>query len=277
MIPFGLKNAPTIFSRVVIVAFKYFIHKFLEVYLDDWTIFILLKDHVEVLRLMLDRCRQCQISLNIKKCIFNAPFGILLGYVVCKQGMLVDPAKIVVIVNLPPPKSVRQLRATLGHTRYYRNFIKRYAQITMPMEKLLKKDIKFQWNDECQQSLDILKEKMVTTPILVFPYWSKEFHVHVDASSIELGEVLTQLREGDIDHPITFASRKLSYSEQNYNTTKREGLAMVYALQNFRHYLLGQHFKCSQITLLSDTWSTSQCWGGEYVDGYCYFKSLILK
>jgi hypothetical protein len=104
--PFGLKNAPAIFSRVVVASFKDFIHKFLEVYLDDWTMFSLLKDHVEVLRLMLDRCRQCHISLNIKKCIFNAPFGILLGHVVCKQGLLVDPAKIVVIVNLPPPKSV---------------------------------------------------------------------------------------------------------------------------------------------------------------------------
>jgi hypothetical protein len=61
----------------------------------------------------------------------------------------------------------------------------------MHMEKLLKKDIEFQWNDECQQSLDILKQKMVTTPILVFPYWSKEFHVHVDASSITLGVIIT--------------------------------------------------------------------------------------
>jgi hypothetical protein len=84
---------------------------------------------------------------------------------------------------------------------------------------------------------------MVTTPILVFPYWSKEFHVHVDDSSMALGAILTQPGEGDIDHPIEFASRKLSDLEQNYNTTEREGLAMVYALQNFKHYLLGQHFK----------------------------------
>jgi hypothetical protein len=125
--PFGLKNAPVIFSRVVVVAFKDFIHKFLEVYLDDWTIFILLKDRLEALRLMLNKCRQCQISLNIKKCIFNAPFGIFLGNMVCKQGLLVNPAMIVVIVYLPPPKSVCQLRDILGHTNYYRNFIKRYA------------------------------------------------------------------------------------------------------------------------------------------------------
>jgi hypothetical protein len=106
IMPFGLKNAPTIFSRVVVASFKEFIHKFLEVYLDDWTIFSLLKDHVETLCLMLDRCRQFQISLNLKKCIFCAPFGILLGHVVCKQGLLVDPVKIVVIVDFPPPTSV---------------------------------------------------------------------------------------------------------------------------------------------------------------------------
>jgi hypothetical protein len=84
VIPFGLKNAPAIFSRVVVATFKEFIHKFLEVYFDDWIVFISLKDHVEVLILMLYRCRQFHISLNIKKCIFNTPFGILLGHVVCK-------------------------------------------------------------------------------------------------------------------------------------------------------------------------------------------------
>jgi len=114
--PFGLKNAPTFFSIVVIVAFKEFIHQFLEVYLDDWKVYILLKDHVEVLRLMLEKCRQCQISLNIKKCIFGTPFRIIMAHIVCKQGLIVDPENIAVIVNLPPPKSVCQLRATMGHT-----------------------------------------------------------------------------------------------------------------------------------------------------------------
>jgi hypothetical protein len=140
---FGLKNAPTIFSRVIIASFKEFILQFLEVYLDDWTMYSLLKNHVEVLRLMLEICRQCQIPLNINKCIFGTPFGILLGHIVCKQVLLVDPAKIALIINLPPPKLVCQLRKTLGHTRYYKKFIKGYAQITVPMEKLLRKDSKF--------------------------------------------------------------------------------------------------------------------------------------
>ena len=164
---------------------------------------------------MLDKCRQHQISLNLKKCIFCAPFGILLGHIICKQGLMMDLAKIAIIVNLPPPKSVKQLRTTLGHTGYYRKFIKGYAQITALMEKKMKKDIKFEWTPECQASLGILKEKMVMAPILVFPDWNKEFHVHVDASSIALGIVLVQLGEGHIDHPISFASRKLSTAEKN--------------------------------------------------------------
>jgi hypothetical protein len=107
MIPFGLKNVPTIFSRVVVETFKEFLHKFLEAYFDDWTVFSLLKNHIEWLRLMLEKCRQCQISLNMKKCIFFSPFGVFLGHIVCKHALLVDPSKIDIIVDLPPPTSVK--------------------------------------------------------------------------------------------------------------------------------------------------------------------------
>jgi hypothetical protein len=111
------------------------------------------------------------------------------------------------------------------------------------MEKLLKKDSNFQWTEECQQIFNTLKKKMVTTTILVFPDWSKEFNVHVDASSISLGVVLAHPGVGDIDHHIAFARSNISTSEINYTTIKREGLAMVYVLHKFRHYLLGGHFK----------------------------------
>ena len=103
VMPFGLKNAPTIFSSIVVATFKEYIHKFLEVYLDDWTIFGLVKHHVSSLRLMLDTCHQHQIVMNHKTCTFLVPFGNLLCYVVCKQGLMVDLAKIVVILNLEPP------------------------------------------------------------------------------------------------------------------------------------------------------------------------------
>jgi hypothetical protein len=91
--------------------------------------------------------------------------------------------------------------------------------------------------------LDILKKKIVIASILIFPNWNKEFHVHVDVLSIDLGVVLYQPGEGDIDHPISFASRKLCIVEKNCTTIEKEILAMVYVLQKFRHYLLASHFK----------------------------------
>jgi hypothetical protein len=111
------------------------------------------------------------------------------------------------------------------------------------MDKLLKKESKFHWNVECKKGLDVLKRNLVIVPIMVFLDWQKVFHVHVDTSSIVLGIVLAQPREGELDHPINFLSKKLSIDDKNYTTTEREGLEMVYALQKFRHYLLGSHFK----------------------------------
>lgn len=180
-----------IFSRIVVAAFKEFIHKFLEVYLDDWMVFKLVKKHIVSLQLMLDTCWWHQILLNIKKCTFLIPFNNLLGHVVCKQGLMMDLANIAIILNLQVPWSIKQLRATLGHMGYYRKFIKTYAQITAPMEQLLKKDDTYCWNEECKKSLETLKEKMASALILVFPKWDVKFHVHADASCIALGAILT--------------------------------------------------------------------------------------
>ena len=115
--------------------------------------------------------------------------------------------------------------------------------ITAPREKLLKKDVVFVWSLECQGSFDTPKAKMDLVPILVFPYWNKEFHVYVNASYFALGVVLAQPGNGDLDNPISFVSQKLPFAEKNYTTMEREGQAMVYVLQKFRHYLLGGHFK----------------------------------
>lgn len=126
-LPFGLKNAPMIFSRVVIVAFKEFIHKFLEFYSDDSIVFGLVKWHVASLCLMLDTYCKHQIALNLKKCIFCVLYGILLGHAVCKKELMVDPANIAIIVNFEALKNVKQLRMTLVHKRYYIKFINAYA------------------------------------------------------------------------------------------------------------------------------------------------------
>ena len=144
VIPFVLKNSLAIFSRKIGISFKELIHKFLEVYFDDWIAYGLIKKHIERLRITLYWCRQYHISLNFNKCILCVTFGILLGHVVCKQELLMDPTKISIIVDLTPPNLVWYMRTTLGHMINYRKFIKRYAHITTLMEELLKKEVMLQ-------------------------------------------------------------------------------------------------------------------------------------
>ena len=114
IIPFGLKNAPAIFSRIVVAYFKEFTHKFLEDYFDNWTIYELIKDHIESLHMVLKWFQHFHISLNLNKCIFCVPFGILLGHVVCREGMLMDPVNITIIVDLPPPSSIKKVEDHAG-------------------------------------------------------------------------------------------------------------------------------------------------------------------
>ena len=122
-----------------------------------------------------------------------------------------------------------------------------------------------------------IKNKMATTPILVFLYWKKEFHVHVNASSVVIDIFLKQPGEGALNHPIYFASRKLSTIENNYITTKREGLIMVYVLQKFQHYLLGGHFRMYTNYSTLKYLVNKPVLGGRSVDGSSYFKNLTLN
>lgn len=122
-------------------------------------------------------------------------------------------------------------------------FIKNCASIIAPMEKLLKKMEEFIWTVDCQTTLNNLKERLASAPILVYPNWNKMFHVHIDASGIALGAILAKPREKNMDHLVYYVSRKLSTMERNYTTTEREAMEMVYSLQKFRRYLLGMPFK----------------------------------
>ena len=132
-IPFGLNNAPAVFSRIVVKEFQEYIYKTMAIYFDDWTIYSMLKDHCKWLRLMLERFRQIQLSLNIRKCIFFTPIGILLGHIICKQGINVDFSKTKIILDLKPPVNQKQVRVLLGHTGYYTKFILHYSDMTCPL------------------------------------------------------------------------------------------------------------------------------------------------
>jgi hypothetical protein len=158
---------------------------------------------------MFDKCRELYISLNLRKCILCVPHGNLLGHIVCREGVLVDPSKVVVIVNMLLPMSAKQLCSTLGHTGYDRRFIRRYENIIALLENLLKNAKVFQWTPECDKVFETLKEKLNTSPILIFPNWENESHVHVDASGIALGAILEQPGDGAMDHPIYFGSKEV--------------------------------------------------------------------
>lgn len=151
-------------------------------------------------------------------------------------------AKRKVIIDLKPPVNPKQIRIFLGHTGYYRKFIRHYSDITFPMDELLKANVELNWSPECTESFELLKRKLVKAPILRFPNWSKKFNVHIDASAIAVGAVLTQPADDGMDHPNAYASRKLNSTERNYSTTEREGLGMIFSLQKYRHYLLANPF-----------------------------------
>jgi hypothetical protein len=137
--------------------------------------------------------------------------------------------------------------------------------------------MRYLWTQECQEALDTLKEKLVIAPILVFLDWSNIFHVHVDTSSIVLGAVLTQPREGNIDCPVHFSSHKLFYSKNNYIIMKHEGLAMIYALQKFWNYFLGTPFKLFMDHSMLKYLVNKLVLGGEYINGIFSSKSLNSK
>ena len=182
------------------------------------------------------------ISLNHEKYASGIERGVLLGHVVSQEGLTVDDAKISKIRDLTPPHCLRHLHGFLGHANYYRPFILNFASVLNPLTKLLHKDVPYEWSDLCQKAFLEIKTRLVNAPILVPPDWSRAFHAHADASHTAVGAVLCQADNKNIDHPIYYASPSLSDPERNYTTTGKECLSMVFSVDKFCHYLLGNFF-----------------------------------
>eukprot|EP00253_Pinus_taeda_P019308 PITA_19308 len=189
------------------------------------------------LRKVLAKCIEMNLSLSPKKCQFLMTEGTVLGHTISQQGLQVDPNKIAIIQRVPPPQKVRDVWSFLGLTRYYRRFIKDFSKLASPLFGLLGKDDEFIWTDSCQETLDALKGKLVTSPILRGPNWALAFHIHVDASNKSIGAALGQVEE-KLPYAIYFVSRNLSKEELNYAVTKKELLAIVHSLNKFRHYII---------------------------------------
>ncbi|GJR91079.1 reverse transcriptase domain-containing protein [Tanacetum coccineum] len=236
--PFGLCNAPGTFQRCMMAIFHDMIEKTMEVFMDDFSVFgDSFSSCLSHLDTMLQRCEDTNLVLNWEKCHFMVKEGIVLGHKISKDGLEVDRAKVDVIAKLPPPTTVKGVRSFLGHAGFYRRFIQDFSKIARPMTHLLEKDTPFVFSDECLASFKILKKRLTEAPILVSPDWDLPFELMCDASDYAVGAVLGQ-RKDKYFRPIHYASKTLSDAQTNYTVTEKELLAVVYAFEKFRSYLV---------------------------------------
>ena len=186
---------------------------------------------------MLKTLRKEQLYAKLSKCEFWLNEVSFLRHMVSKDGIRVDPKKIEVVFEWKPPRNVTELCSFLGLAGYYRRFVKGFSMIATLMTRLLHKNVKFEWGEECQRSFDKLKEFLTEAPVLTQPTCGKEYVIFSDASLNGLGCVLMQ--EGKV---VAYASRQLKPHEKNYPTHDLELTAIVFALKIWRHYLYGEKF-----------------------------------
>jgi hypothetical protein len=245
--PFGLCNAPATFQRCMMSIFSDMVEKFLEVFMDDFSVFGSSFDNcLHNLSLVLKRCKETNLILSWEKSHFMVQEGIVLGHIVSKRGIEVDRAKVELIENLPPPTSVKQIRSFLGHAWFYRRFIKDFSKISRPLCSLLAKDSPFNFDEACNEAFQKLRSLLSSAPIMKPPDWSLPFEIMCDASDFAVGAVLGQ-RVSKLPHAIYYASKTLMDAQINYTTTEKELIAVVFALDKFRSYLLG-----SKVIICSD-------------------------
>jgi hypothetical protein len=150
----------------------------------------------------------------------------------------VDRAKTEVIEQLPPPTNVKGIRNFLGHVGFYRGFIKDFSQIARPLTSLLAKDASFIFNEKCYEAFQILKKALISAPIIQPPNWKLPFEIMCDASDFMVGAVLGQTKDKK-HYTISYTSKTLARPQLNYATTEKELLAIVFAMDKFRSYLVG--------------------------------------
>lgn len=238
--PFGLKNAPASFQRMMNEVLHDYINNICVVYLDDILVFSTsLHEHIVSLRKIFRRLADYNLKVQIDKCNFFKRESEYLGHVITEHGIKPNPAKIEIIRKISLPRTVKDIRSFLGVTGFYRKFIKDYGRIALPLIKYLKKDFKIDMSDpEYINSFEKLKILLCQSPVLAYPNFEKVFLLTTDASNASLGAVLSQG-----GHPVAFASRTLDKHECNYSTIEKELLSIVWATKYFRPYLFGRKFK----------------------------------
>ena len=247
VMPFGLKNAPAIFSRLMSNVLAGLIGPSVLVYLDDIIIFSEnLTDHLEKLKLVFERLQKYNLKLKLRKCQFLCNSIKFLGHEISSKGIAVHKDHFDPIKYLKTPSTRKEVKKFMGTVSYFRAFVKNFAELAEPITKLLRNNVKFVWGESQICAFEQIKNRIVSAKPLAFPNFNKSFTLQTDASDLAIGGVLMQELDGQLT-PIYCVSRMLTNCEQKYSTTKREALAVIFALKKLRHIIYGY-----DITVFSD-------------------------
>lgn len=240
--PFGLTNAPATFQSLMNTVFSELLRKCVLIFFDDILIYSSsLGTHVDHLRSVFELMRQNQLFPKRSKCSFATDRVEYLGHFIQETGVSADPHKIKAIVEWPVPSNLKALRGFLGLAGYYRRFVRRFGTIACSLTALKKKN-GFELSEEAETAFRTLKQALCEAPVLALPQFDKPFVVETDACGQGIGDVLMQ--EG---HSIAYISRHLKGKQLHLSIYEKELLAVVFAVQKWRHYLLSGHFFLSRL------------------------------
>ena len=250
---FGLCNSPATFQAFMNDRYRQTITKhealgtFIHIYMDDIAVATKTSGsptqvqaaHVAAVSDVLAVACNNDLYFKLEKCVFHAPSIDYLGVILEGGVTRMDPVKVAGIRDWPTPKTVKDIRSFLGFCNFYHPFIKGFATVARPLNKLTHKEVEWKWEDPQCQAFETLKHRVTTDPILIYPDPTKQYTLEVDASGFTLGAVLSQKGSDNKLHPISYYSRTLSEAEQNYDIYNRELLAMVEGLDHNRPLLAG--------------------------------------
>lgn len=243
VMPFGVINGPSCFSRAIHLALEPFLNRCAAAYIDDVTVYSsALYQHIRDLDDILARFEEVKMKCSSKKCDFIRKRIEFLGFIVMPSGVTPLPSRLQQIQDFPRPSNATAVRAFLGLANFYRRHVQAFADLSSPLTSLTSKRARFVWDDGQEKAFQIMKDALSKSTLLIFPDPNKQYHVFTDASDIGIGVVLSQEDEEGMERPVCFLSRKLKPAEVRYPVVERELLAVIYALQKLRRYLLDKTF-----------------------------------
>ena len=239
VLPFGLKNAPATFHRIVQRILGNLLNHGVYSYLDDVILYAKTQEeHDSLLREVFTRLKEHNVKLKRTKCMFSQSNVEFLGHIINNDQVRPIPSKVKSVLDFPDPKNVKELQQFLGLTGYFREYIPEYSTIAEPLTRLLRKGVGFEWGPVQQQAAQTLKQSLANDPVRVIFNPDSPIELHTDASAVGIGAILIQCGKA-----VGYFSRKLSDAETRYPVTQQELLAVHDAIKYFRIYLEGHHFK----------------------------------